>query len=403
MSFLDRFKPQPRWKNADPTVRAAAIAEIPRDDEYLVVLRELARDDADPRVRRAAGARLSAVEDIVQLARAERDEELRRGYVERLVAMAVAPADTDGAASLALEGIDDQKHFATIARSSPHDTVRAAALGRIHDPKLLGSVARQAADPQTALDAVARIADGAELLNIAVKTEHKDAGVAALERALEAGAGGDNVREVLDGVANRAKSKGVGRRARAFIQTMDEEEAARRAALEQWQHRVAAVVARVEAIAAAPATEGTALQLDQAEEEWRAVTADGTFELDPDTAARFGGVVEQGRNEIARLAREEEQRRAAEEQRVALLRSHEELCERVERAQAEEALDQVDRARGEWEGLRSNPNAPLVPELQRRFDAACATAAERHQRREQIAAMSARHGRAVQCRRATGR
>ena len=84
------------------------------------------------------------------------------------------------------------------------------------------------------------------------------------------------------------------------------------------------------------------------------------------------------------------ERRAAEEQRVALLRSHEELCERVERAQAEEALDQVDRARGEWEGLRSNPNAPLVPELQRRFDAACATAAERHQRREQIAAMSAR-------------
>ena len=390
MSFLDRFKPQPRWKNADPTVRAAAIAEMPRDEEYLVVLRELARDDADPRVRRAAGTRLSAVEDIVQLARAERDEELRRGYVERLVAMAVAPADTDGAASLALEGIDDQKHFATIARSSPHDTVRAAALGRIHDPKLLGSVARQAADPQTALDAVARIADGAELLNIAVKTEHKDAGVAALERALEAGAGGDNVREVLDGVANRAKSKGVGRRARAFIQTMDEEEAARRAALEQWQHRVAAVLARVEAIAAAPATEGTALQLDQAEEEWRAVTADGTFELDPDTATRFGDVLGQGRNEIARLAREEEQRRAAEEHRVALLRSHEELCERVERAQAEEALDQVDRARGEWEGLRSNPNAPLVPELQRRFDAACATAAERHQRREQIAAMSAR-------------
>src|SRR5918994_1124060 len=107
MSFLDRFKPQPRWKNADPTVRGAAVAEIPRDDEHLAVLRELARDDADPRVRRAAGARLSAVEDIVQLARAERDEELRRGYVERLVGIAVAPAETDADASLALEGIDD--------------------------------------------------------------------------------------------------------------------------------------------------------------------------------------------------------------------------------------------------------------------------------------------------------
>jgi len=392
MSFLDRFKPQPRWKNADPTVRAAAVADIPRDDEHLAVLRELARDDADARVRRAAGARLSAVEDLVQLGRAERDEELRGGYADRLVAIAVAPADTDGPASLALEGIDDQKQFATISRSSPHETVRAAALGRIHDPKLLSSVARKAADPQTALDAVARIADGAELLNIAVKTEHKDAGVAALERALEAGAGGDDVRDALDGVANRAKSKGVGRRARAIIQTMDEQEAARRAALEQWHQRVAAVVARVEAIATAPGIEGAASQLAQTEEEWQAVTANGTFELDTDTAARFGGLVDQTRSEIGRLAREEEERRAADERRVALIRAHEELCERVERARAEEALDQIDRARGEWEGLRSDPNAPRTPELQRRFDAACAAATERHQRREQIAGMSVRLG-----------
>jgi hypothetical protein len=173
---------------------------------------------------------------------------------------------------------------------------------------------------------------------------------------------------------------------------MDEEEASRRAALEQWQHRVAAVVARVEAIAAAPALEGAAAQLTQTEEEWRAVTANGTFELDTDTAARFGALVDQARNEIARLASEEEARRAAEEERAALTRSHEELCDRVERARAEEALDQVDRARGEWEGLRSNPNAPLVPELKRRFDAACAAATERHQRREQIAGMSARLG-----------
>src|SRR5688500_10540414 len=268
MSFLDRFKLQPRWKNADPAVRAAAVAELPRDEESLAILRELARDDADPRVRRAAGGRLSLVEDIVQLARAERDEELRQTYVERLVTLAIAPADTDASAALALEGIDDQKHFAAIARSSPHDTVRAAALGRIHDPKLLSGVARQAGDPQTAADAVARIADGAEPLNIAVKTDHKDAGVSALERALEAGGAGDDVRAVLDGVVNRAKNKAVARRARAIIQAMDEEEAARRAALEQWQQRVAGLVARAEALAAHPAIEGAQAQLDDAEEQW---------------------------------------------------------------------------------------------------------------------------------------
>lgn len=392
MSFLDRFKLQPKWKNADPVVRAAAVAEIPGDDEHLAVLQELAREDVDARVRRAAGARLSTVEDIVPLARGERDDELRRGYVERLVAFALVPAETDASAALALEGIDDQKHFSMIARSSPHDTVRAAALGRIHDVKLLSGVARHATDPQTAADAVARIADGAELLNIAVKTEHKDAGIAALERALEAGAAGTGGRDVLDGVANRAKSKGVARRARAILQTMDEAEAARRAALEKWQHRVAAVVARVEAIAAAPSVDG-ASQLEDAEEQWRLVTAEGSFELDTDTSARFGALVEQARSEIDRLAREEAERHAAAERREALIRSREELCERVEQARGEDALEQVDRARAEWEGFgASDPQAPQTPALEARFDAACVQAAERHRRREEIDRMTARLG-----------
>ena len=389
MSFLDRFKLQPKWKNADPAVRAAAIAEIPRDDEHLAVLQELAREDVDARVRRAAGARLSRVEDIVQLARGEKDDELRRGYVDRLVAFALVPAENDASAALALEGIDDQKHFSTIARSSPHDTVRAAALGRIHDVKLLSSVARHATDPQTAADAVARIADGAELLNIAVKTEHKDAGVAALERALEAGAIEANVRNALEGVANRAKSKGVARRARAIIQTMEEAEAARRAALEKWQHRVAAVVARVEAIAAAPSIEGASSQLADAEEEWRLVTGEGSFELDTERSARFGALVEQARGELERLAHEEAERRAAAERREALLRSREDLCARVEQVRGEDALDEIDRARGEWEGF--GPDAQTA-ELQTRFNTACIRAAERHRRREETARKTGRLG-----------
>ena len=73
MSFLDRFKPQPRWKHADPAVRAEAAAALSDDAEHVDVLRELARDDADVRVRRAAGSRLTRVEDLVPLARSERD------------------------------------------------------------------------------------------------------------------------------------------------------------------------------------------------------------------------------------------------------------------------------------------------------------------------------------------
>lgn len=390
MSFLDRFKLQPKWKHADPAVRAEAVATIPDDDEHLGVLLELARDDVDARVRRAAGARLTRVEDIVQLARSERDEQMRRDYTERLVTIASAPAATDANAALALEGIEDQKQFSTVAKSSPHDTVRAAALGRIHDVRLLGSVARNAADAQTALDAAARVADAAELFNIATKTDHKDAGIAALERAVEASAGGD-VREILSGVADRAKNKSVGKRARALIQAMDEQEAAQRAALEQWQQQVARVLARVEAIAANPSTPDATIELAYAEAEWTGLSAQGTFELDPDTAGRFGMLVEQARTEIARLAREEAERRAEQERREELSRARQAICERVEQARGEDAPAEIDLARSEWEGLATaHPMTSDDEQLQARFDAACRRAAERHQRRAEIQQMTIR-------------
>src|SRR5215207_4231427 len=391
MSFLDRFKPQPKWKHADPAVRVSSIPEIPDDAEHLPVLQELAREDADIRVRRAAGARLSRVEDIVQLARSERDEELKREYTDRLVSIAIGAAPDDAAGALALQGVEDQKQFATIARSSPHDTVRTAALGRVHDVKLLSSVARHATDAQIAAEAVARIPDAAELLNIALKTEHKDAGVAALERALEASAAEGNTRETLENVSERARSKSVAKRARAMIQAMDEAEAARRASLEQWQQRMGSVVARVEAIAANPGTEGAAAQLDDAEQEWRRVTGDGAYELDTDTSARFGALVAQGRAEIDRLAREQAERQAEAQRRDEILLTRGSLCERVEEARGEAALEEVERARGEWEGLPA-PNPAIAEEigLRQRFEAACRRAAERHQRREEIQKLSAR-------------
>src|SRR5687768_539979 len=105
MSFLDRFKPQPRWRHSDATIRAAAIAEIPDDEGSLATLRELASSDDDVRVRRAAAERLEQAADLLPLVRSERDEDLRRQLVERLVAIASAPAGADGDAALALEGI----------------------------------------------------------------------------------------------------------------------------------------------------------------------------------------------------------------------------------------------------------------------------------------------------------
>src|SRR5688500_1076433 len=145
MSFLDRFKPQPRWKHADPAVRAAAVAEIPDDLEHQAVIEELASADEDLRVRREALARVANVAVLAAAARSERDEDLRRDVTERLVAIATAPGGAEGDAALALDGLEDPKQLSAVAKSSPHDTVRTAALGRVHDVKALSSVARHAA------------------------------------------------------------------------------------------------------------------------------------------------------------------------------------------------------------------------------------------------------------------
>ena len=378
MSFLDRFKPQPRWKHTDAAVRAVAIAEMPDDAEHRELIAELATSDEDVKVRRAALLRLSDVAVLASRARAESDPELRRGIADRLVGVAIAPADTDAAAALALSGLEDPRQFATIAKSSPHDTVRAAALGRVHDAKALSSVARHALDGQTALDAVARLSDSQELLAVALKTDHKDAGIAALERSLsDASLDDAAMRDTLETAVAKARNKSVSKRARALLSAMQDAEAARRMALEQWQHQVASIVARVEAIAARPSL-GAGRELAEAEAEWRDVAANGTFELDPGTAARFGALGDAARTGIAAAERAEAEQRAAAEHAAALLAVRVSLCERLERVSSERALAELESARAEWEGL-PEPSPDLVDrQIHARFLEASRAAAARH-------------------------
>jgi hypothetical protein len=50
MAILDRFRTQARHKHPDAAVRLAFVQELPLEERAL--LAEIARDDADPRVRR---------------------------------------------------------------------------------------------------------------------------------------------------------------------------------------------------------------------------------------------------------------------------------------------------------------------------------------------------------------
>src|SRR4029450_11361697 len=196
--------------------------------------------------------------------------------------------------------------------------------GRVHDGKALGSVARHASDPQTAPDAVARMSDPAELLNVALKTEHKDAGVAALERAIDPGS--PDARETLDNVVSRAKSKAVVKRARALVQELDDIEAARKAAFDSWQQNLARILATVEHIAAAPFMADASAQLTNTETEWRDMSSNPVFELDQETTARFGALVESAHRAISAHEREEAERRETAERDSAARRARETLC-----------------------------------------------------------------------------
>ncbi|HSJ97334.1 MAG TPA: DUF349 domain-containing protein, partial [Myxococcota bacterium] len=240
-------------------------------------------------------------------------------------------------------------------------------------------------------EAVHRIADRTELLNTALKTEHKDAGVAALERAVDATAteGGDAaVAETLQSMIAKARGKSVVKRARAMLQAIEDAAAARRQALEAWQQRVAGVLARVEALAAS-APDATS-QLAQAEEDWRQVAADGSFELDADTGARFDALVEAARGAIQAHEREEAERRAHEEWLAARRTARVAVCERIEALRGDETPAQIEAARAEWVDLIGEEPDEEAAGFTRRFEDACARAAARHENRQEMARINAR-------------
>jgi hypothetical protein len=347
------------------------------------VLLELATEDPDLRVRRAAAARLSLAADLVRIARTEKDEDLKRAVADRLVALASAPSNDDGEAALALEGLDDPRHLSTIAKQSPYDTVRTAALGRVHDVRSLGSVARHAADPQTALEAVARISDVGELVNVALKTDHKDAGLSALERAAAADVDG-TLRQTLETIASRARNKAVAKQARSMAQAIDQADAANRAARDAWQQRIDRVLARMDALVAEPPNAATAGRLAEAEADWRGLASESAYSLAPETVSRFDALSESARTAVSRYEEEQAARRAAEEQRLAMLATATALCNRVEEIRGDMAEEEIVQTQADWDALAGDPSDPELMALRSRFLAGVDKAGERFRNRQEL-------------------
>ncbi|MGE5244429.1 MAG: DUF349 domain-containing protein [Betaproteobacteria bacterium] len=356
MALLDRFRTQSRYKHADPMVRLEAIAEVPIDDRELITA--IAREDEDPRVRRAAAAKLLDPAALAQIAREDGDESVRAQAAAMLRDIALdAFEGLDESQSLAaVDALADSKALVQVAKSASRDSIALAALARIADGRARASIARHAAADVVRLAAFEGVADRSDFVDVALNSEFKDTALLALERLSE--------RADLEQVAARAKNRSASKRARAILREQDERAAAEAAAAappppdpaETARGERMQIVQRLEALGAFEALEAAAAELEQAEAAWASI--DGA----PDAllAARFatvagtvGGRIAELRDRAARADAEAERARRREEQATA------------ERMRAAAEADEAARAAAEKERERRLLRmAELVPEAE---------------------------------------
>jgi hypothetical protein len=343
MALLDRFRAQSGHKNPDAAARLQFVQELPLDERDL--LTEVAREDSDPRVRRAAVAKLMDPVALAAVARADADEQVRVQAVSMLRDIALEAFEGLGEADslAAVAAIDDPKTLIGIARNASREATAHAALARVTDGHALGSIARHAEQESVRRAAFDRLHDHAELLSVALNSEFKDPTLAAVERI--------TARAELEQIAARAKNKSASKRARAIVREMDE----RLAAEEQEAREAAAASTAAAAAAVAPVVEDPA-------EAARTVPEESDRQEEP---AREGA----DRAEADRLAREG--REAAARPRV-------DLCERIERIQGEKALEELELATAEWEGMPALDDRGSHDELMRRFERAARACQKRH-------------------------
>ena len=384
MGILEKLRPQPRWKHADPTVRVAAVYELGPDESE--ALHAIAREDAEARVRRAAVTRIDEADVLGEIATSDPDEEVRAEAVRSLAGIA-AEADDPAQALEAvrrLMSLGRTKEIVLVARDSSSADVRAAVVDLLNDQRALAAISRHAQDGSTRLRALGRLTDPEEVLGVALKAEHTDAAVAALETITGA--------ESLAAIAQRARNKVATRRARAKLRLM--EEAAEPPAANpdmrmgaEDRRRALELVRQVEGYVtlADPAEAGAALTATR--RAWAELQAD--VDIDAPLVQQFEAATEAVREAIAhreqeRVAEEERARTVAKEQadRVA-------ICEEILNLSGPDAADRIAELKVRWDHLPPMPSE-YAASLTRRFQDASRLFEDRERRRMLAEAAAAR-------------
>ena len=372
MGLLDKLKPQPRWKHADPSIRLEALREL--DDP--IELAHLAETDPDIRVRRAAIARTADPAALGRIAVADADADTRDRASERLLALATGSTD-EAVAVTAVAGLSDPRRLSTIAKSDASEAVRTAALSRTTEERALSAIARHARHQSSARAALDRMNDPTELLEVTLHSDHRDVAVAAFERVI---AGGADV-TVLRSIEAGSDQKAVSKRARALIQEIEDAEAARRAAEEERRRRETSICEQVERLADATDPQAARADLARLGQLWQDLGVE-----DEATNARFTMAATAA--QTALTAREREIEEAAERARLhaEAIATCEALCARVETLDGDDVLEQLNPLEEEWRSHQPLVGAgPEAERLVERFAQAVAACRKRHEMRHVLA------------------
>jgi hypothetical protein len=352
MALLDRFRTQQRHKNPDAAVRLAFVQEIPLDERDL--LSEIAREDTDPRVRRAAVAKLLDPATLAAVANADTDEGVRSQANSMLRDIALESFESVGEVEglAAVDALGDTKTLVGLAKKASRESTAQRALTRIADVHALGSIARHSEHESVRRGAFDLLQDHAEILAVALNSEFKDPTLAAVERISD--------RSELEQIAARAKNKSAAKRARAIVREQDESAAVAEEEAKKAREAAAAAEAADAAARAAEIDPAEAEQLAREDAERRAALERSRVEeaerirVHDELAAR-----RRDEHESAARARQEAAEEAARkevERRSARLT---ELADEAARAAVLEDLPTARRQflliRREWSALGAGP------------------------------------------------
>ena len=374
MGILEKLRPQPRWKHADPGVRSAAVYELgPEEADALLAL---AREDADSRVRRAAVGRLSEVDVLGEIARTDPDEDVRSEAIRGLAGLAAETKEPDRASEVVrqLLMLGRMKEVVVVARENTNPLVRGAVVDLIDDSKSLGSVSRHAQDGSTRLRALARLTDPEEILNVALKGEHTDSAVSALERIQDPAA--------LSAIAQRGRNKVAARRARTKLRVTEEatqpsyDAPVRMTAADK--SRGTELLHQAEALVATSDPDEASASLAAVRLAWAEFQAD--VEVDEPIARQF-----EAASDAVREAIDERRREAAaeRERQMALQREQADrlaIVLEIEELSGPGAADRIAELRVRWDGLPPMPSE-YAASLTRRFQDASRAFEDRERRR----------------------